>query len=99
MRFFIDGDADFPTIADTGTEDYFGGAWAFGMDAPIASPGQTSGERAFNAPFVGCPLAGVVTRDGLRRYSLYRWHIPDAIGFQRDLRVTVQSLGWYPSAR
>lgn len=99
VKFFIDGDHDFPTIADTGAEDYFGGAWAFGMDAPILAPGQIAGERAFSAPYVGCPLAGAVTRDGLRRYSLYRWHIPDGIGYEHDLRVTVQSLGWYPNHR
>jgi hypothetical protein len=94
VKFFIDGDDEFPTIADTGTEDYFGGAWAFGLDAPLLAPGQVAGERSFNAAFVGCPLAGVVTRDGLRRWSLYRWHLPDGIGFEHDLRVTVQSLGY-----
>ncbi|MFA5787772.1 MAG: glycoside hydrolase family 172 protein, partial [Actinomycetota bacterium] len=30
IKFFIDGDGDFPTICGTGTEDYFGGAWCFG---------------------------------------------------------------------
>ena len=29
IKFFIDGDADFPTICGTGTEDYFGGAYNF----------------------------------------------------------------------
>src|SRR5258708_4172592 len=29
IKFFLDGDAAFPTICGTGTEDYFGGAWAF----------------------------------------------------------------------
>jgi D-arabinan exo alpha-(1,3)/(1,5)-arabinofuranosidase (non-reducing end) len=94
VKFFIDGDGEFPTIADTGTEDYFGGAWGFGFDAAVHAPGDITGERSFSAPYVGCPLAGVTTREGYRRYSLYRWHIPDAIGFERDLRVTIQSLGW-----
>jgi hypothetical protein len=94
VKFFIDGDGEFPTIADTGTEDYFGGAWGFGFDAHLHGPGEQTGERSFSAPYVGCPLAGATTREGYRRYSLYRWHIPDAIGFTRDLRVTVQSLGW-----
>ena len=29
IKFFIDGDSEFPTICGTGTEDYFGGAWNF----------------------------------------------------------------------
>lgn len=29
MKFYLDGDTDFPTICGTGTEDYFGGAWCF----------------------------------------------------------------------
>jgi len=99
VKFYIDGDSEYPSIADSGTEDYFGGAWAFGMDSKVFAPGQVTGERPFNAPYLGCPLAGAVTRDGIRRYSLYRWHIPDGIGFESDLRVTIQSLGWFPNKR
>ena len=29
MKFYIDGDKDYPTICGTGTEDYFGGSWSF----------------------------------------------------------------------
>jgi hypothetical protein len=29
IKFYIDGDDQFPTICGTGTEDYFGGAWNF----------------------------------------------------------------------
>lgn len=29
IKFYLDGDEEFPTIAGTGTEDYFGGAWNF----------------------------------------------------------------------
>ena len=27
IKFFIDGDGEFPTICGTGTEDYFGGSY------------------------------------------------------------------------
>ena len=33
MKFFLDGDEEFPTVTSTGAEDYFGGAWAF-LDRP-----------------------------------------------------------------
>ena len=45
-----------------------------------------------------------VTRpDGLysanMRFSLYRWHIADPIYFKKDLRVTIQALGWRGESR
>ena len=29
-----------------------------------------------------------------QQFSLYRWHITDPIRFEKDLRVTIQALGW-----
>ena len=29
-----------------------------------------------------------------QRFGLYRWHIMDPIRFERDIRVTIQALGW-----
>jgi hypothetical protein len=39
------GDDQFPTLVDTGTEDYFGGAWGFrpGHDIPVGWPGRRAG--------------------------------------------------------
>jgi hypothetical protein len=40
----------------------------------------------------------VLRPDGLyksqQRFGLYRWHIVDPIRFEKDLRVTIQALGW-----
>lgn len=88
IKFFLDGDQDFPTICGTGTEDYFGGAWDFE---------QPKGEYcAFSSPYSGLPQ--VIKPDGLyraqQRFGLYRWHIMDPIRFEQDLRVTIQALGW-----
>jgi hypothetical protein len=45
----------------------------------------------------------VIRPDGVyrsqQRFGLYRWHIPDPVRFQSDLRVTIQALGWLPGAR
>ena len=32
------------------------------------------------------------------RWSLYRWHVLDPITFGKDLKVTIQALGWWRSA-
>ena len=91
VKFYLDGDKEFPTICDNGTEDYFGGAWGF-----FKHPQKDQVEQAYNAPFCGMPLAHTGSADGPRYFSLYRWHIFDSIGFAKDLKVTVQTLGWWP---
>jgi hypothetical protein len=97
VKFYIDGDTEFPTICGTGTEDYFGGAWGF--VAP--DNGNPVTERTYSTPFMG--FAQFITRDGVRAHiydgatppmrGFYRWHLPDPILFEKDLRVTVQQIG------
>ena len=29
-----------------------------------------------------------------QRFGMYRWHITDPVRFEKDLRVTIQALGW-----
>ncbi len=88
IKFYMDGDQDFPTICGTGTEDYFGGAWNF--EHPKGEYG------VFSSPYSGLPQ--VIKPDGLyrsqQRFGMYRWHIMDPIRFDQDLRVTIQALGW-----
>jgi hypothetical protein len=93
IKFYMDGDTDYPTICGTGTEDYFGGAWNF--EFPQGEYG------VFSTPFLGMPQ--VIKPDALytsqQRFGLYRWHVPDPIRFQKDLKVTIQALGWRSGGR
>lgn len=86
FKAFLDGDGEFPTICGTGAEDYFGGAWCFGA--------------LYSAPFLGYPQG---PQDGRSapgaRHGLYRFHVMDPIHFQRDLRITIQALGWRDGGR
>ncbi len=88
IKFYLDGDTEWPTICGTGTEDYFGGAWNF--EHPKGQYG------IYSTPFLG--LVQVIQPDGLyqsqQRFGMYRWHIMDPIRFQQDLRVTIQDLGY-----
>jgi hypothetical protein len=97
VKFFIDGDREFPTICGTGTEDYFCGAYDFEGNGPNGKTVYTE----FTTPYTGLPQ--VIRPDGLydavQRFSLYRWHIPDPVRFQHDLKVTIQALGWQPGGR
>jgi hypothetical protein len=90
IKFFIDGDGEFPTICGTGTEDYFCGSYNFDAGK------ENGGYREFTTPYAG--LAQVIRPDGLyasqQRFGMYRWHIADPVRFGQDLRVTIQALGW-----
>jgi len=95
IKFYLDGDTDFPTICGTGTEDYFGGAWNFEFP-----PGQYG---VFSTPFLGLPQVLSAGEAGMyqsqQRFGMYRWHILDPIRFEQDLRVTIQALGWRSGGR
>jgi len=34
-----------------------------------------------------------------QRFGLYRWHIVDPVRFTKDLKVTIQALGWQSGGR
>ncbi len=85
IKFFMDGDTEYPTICGTGTEDYFCGAWGFG--------GET-----YSTPFLGYPLYRKEPGE-VPMHGLYRWHVMDPIRFKEDLKVTMQALGWWPNRK
>jgi len=80
VKFFMDGDTEFPTICGTGTEDYFLGSYGF--------------NESYTTPYAGTPLPASDGGELPNLWSLYRWHIQDPICFKKDLKITIQSLGW-----
>lgn len=93
VKCYIDGDEEYPTICGTGTEDYVGGAWCF--NDPNNSDGGFPSPHTYSTPYLGYPLYDDGSEDQGRppRHGMYRWHIPDPIHFDEDLRVTVQQIG------
>jgi len=92
IKFYLDGDRDFPTICGTGTEDYFCGAYNFDVGGHY---------REYSTPYSG--MSKVDSTDDCyranRRFHLYRWHITDPIYFKKEIRVTIQALGWRSEGR
>ena len=92
IKFFIDGDKDFPSICGTGTEDYFCGAYNFDINGKYTE---------FTTPYSG--LSKINTTDeaykSQRYFDLYRFHITDPIYFKENLKVTIQALGWRSEGR
>ena len=89
IKFFMDGDTEYPTINGTGTEDYFCGSYNFENQ-------KTKQYQEFSTAYAG--LHQVIRPDGLYRsqqaFGMYRWHIMDPVRFEKDLKITIQDLGW-----
>ena len=88
IKFFIDGDTDYPTVCGTGTEDYFCGSYDFEVDGKYIE---------YCTPYAGLSKVGKTDEcyASQRYFDMYRWHVTDPIYFKEDLRVTIQALGWY----
>ena len=93
VKFYIDGDEKYPTICGTGMEDYFGGSWSF-----ASNENGRIVEQNYSTPYLGYPFYS--RHDSLvwNQYhnddcppmrGFYRWHIPDPVFFEENLKVTV----------
>ena len=97
VKFYLDGDRDFPTIAGTGEEDYFLGSYSYIKRRPGGPYVETSYASAYAGFLATEPRnvdADYFKPDAERRYGEYRWHVLDPIRFRRELKVTIQNLGW-----
>ena len=92
IKFFMDGDTQFPTVCGTGVEDYFCGSYSFEVNGKY---------QPFTTPYVGMHqvILPEESKTPQHRFGLYRWHIMDPIRFEQDLKVTIQALGWQSEDR
>jgi hypothetical protein len=81
LKIYKDGDTKHPTICGTGLEDYVGTAWGMGPHFAL---------------YGGVPLEVRVPNGGPvpELVSFYRWHLLDPVVFHRELRVTLQQIGY-----
>ncbi len=87
IKFYMDGDGEYPTICGTGLEDYFLGSYDWLVSGKYVP---------YSQPFSGMyqvmePPGGLVSQ---QRFGMYRFHVMDPIRFEKDLRITFQALGW-----
>jgi len=88
IKIYLDGDKEFPTIVGTGSEDYVGHGWGVQLYQHLYH-GCT-----FKANLVGA--VGPSPEDQNRFVTMYRWHLPDPIVWQKSGRVTMQQLASVP---
>ncbi len=97
VKFYLDGDLEYPTICGTGMEDYFGGSWSF-----ASVENARTFEHTYSTHYLGYPYYS--RHDDLVQNpyhnddcppmrGFYRWHIQDPVFFESDLKVTVQQIG------
>ncbi len=101
IKFFMDDDGQYPTICGTGTEDYFCGSYDFDTKQKNAAGIMETNYQEFSTAYAG--LHQVIKGDGhysvQQRFGMYRWHISDPIRFEKNLKVTIQALGWRGDGR
>ena len=83
VKIYRDGDTDYPTICGTGLEDYVGSAWGMGPHVSFYAGSQLDVRPAGTGPTGNPDFLG-----------FYRWHVVDPIMFERELRVTIQQIGY-----
>ncbi len=93
IKFYMDGDKEFPTICGTGEEDYFNGSYGYN-DREIDGKMYYD---SFSNNYTGFYQVKDSDIDGfVGIFGQYRWHVLDPVRFNEDLRITIQSLGWGP---
>lgn len=85
VKVYKDGDTDYPTICGTGLEDYVGTAWGMGPHVSFYAGSQLDVRPS------GRPMGDLGNPDFV---GFYRWHVVDPIMFERELKVTIQQIGY-----
>jgi hypothetical protein len=77
---YVDGEEE-ASLKGTGSEDYFCGAWCYGV---------AEGKRGeFSGAYFGAPLIeGGNAQNAL--WNVYRYHLEDPVPFERSIRVTIE---------
>ena len=92
VKFYMDGDKEFPTICGTGTEDWIG--LSYGLQQVTY---QFHGCNLFftsDSTINAYDYASEQMQKMKTEYvSMYRWYIPDPIYWNTDCRVTIQQIG------
>ena len=87
VKMFIDGE-QYPSIVYTGTEDYFGGSYAFGNDRPPYEYETCSGLYSGMYAVLGNHNERYNIQ---QRFMAYRWHIQDPVYFNKSIRVVLDN--------
>lgn len=93
IKVYLDGDADFPTICGTGSEDYIGLSYGIQQTSYLYH-GCNLYFKSDSVSKVKDYFSNEVKEFKQEYISMYRWHILDPIYWEKDCRVTIQQMGY-----
>lgn len=92
IKIYQDGDTAFPTICGTGSEDYVGLSWGI-QDTPFLYHGCNLNFRSDSISKSKDLQTGKPADINREYVSMYRWHLPDPIYWEKECRITIQQIG------
>lgn len=98
IKFFIDGDKEFPTICGTGSEDYI--CLSYGVQqTTFLNHGCNLIYNSKSTTQVKDYVTGKPKNMNRQFISMYRWHLSDPVYWEKDCRITIQQIGWSPDVK
>jgi len=92
IKFYMDGDTEFPTICGTGSEDYVG--LSYGIQETTFQYHGCNLNFKSDSTIVALDIKKNEMKEMNMQYiSMYRWHIKDPIYWKKECRVTIQQIG------
>ena len=98
IKFYLDGDTDFPTICGTGSEDYVGLSYGI-QQTTFLYHGCNLIYNSDSIYQIKDYITNELKNMSNQYISMYRWHIPDPIYWEKECRVTIQQIGWSPNVK
>ncbi len=98
IKFYIDGDKEFPTICGTGSEDYI--CLSYGVQqTTFLNHGCNLIYNSKSTVQVKDYVTGKPKNMNRQFISMYRWHLADPVYWDKDCRITIQQIGWSPDVK
>lgn len=92
IKFYLDGDTDYPTICGTGSEDWVGLSYGI-QESAFQYHGCNLNFKSGNTSTFENTETGEVEEFNTEYISMYRWHILDPVYWKKDCRITIQQIG------
>ena len=89
IKIYLDGDTEFPTLVGTGSEDYV--CLSYGLQQ---TPYLYNGCSLCLNPVEWSREDLEKNKENAGFISMYRWHLPDPIYWQKEVRITMQQIAW-----
>lgn len=92
IKFYMDGDTDFPTICGTGSEDWVGLSYGI-QETTFQYHGCNLNYKSDQTSEFVERETGELKEFNTEYISMYRWHIADPVYWKKECRVTIQQIG------